>query len=69
MMKGEFNKARHKLLKHLRESLNNYSIDFNIIVNEEDTKKYAYTPQEKYSKLLEKNKALAKLKNTFKLDL
>ena len=69
MMKGEFNKTKPKLLRHLREKLNNYSIDFEIGVNEEDTKKFAYTPQEKYNKLLEKNKALAKLKNTFKLDL
>lgn len=69
MMKGEFNKTKPKLLKYLREKLNNYSIDFKIIVNEDTTKKFVYTPQEKYNKLLEKNKALAKLKNTFKLDL
>ncbi|NNC70285.1 MAG: DNA polymerase III subunit gamma/tau [Flavobacteriaceae bacterium] len=69
MMKGEFNKTKPKLLRHLRESLNNYSIDFKIQVKEENTKKFAYTPQEKYNKLLEKNKALAKLKKTFKLDL
>jgi len=69
MMKAELLKVRPKLLKHFREKLNNYSIDFDIKVNEENEKKFAYTPQEKYNKLLEKNKALAKLKNTFKLDL
>jgi DNA polymerase-3 subunit gamma/tau len=57
------------LLKYFRQKLNNYSIDFQITVNEEEEKRYAYTPQEKYNKLLEKNKELAKLKSTFKLDL
>jgi len=68
MMKAELLKIRPKLLKHFREELSNYSIDFEVKVNEESEKKFAYTPQEKYNKLLEKNKALAKLKNTFKLD-
>ena len=58
MMKAEFLKIRPKLLKYFREKLNNYSIDFDIKVNEESEKKFAYTPQEKYNKLLEKNKAL-----------
>jgi DNA polymerase-3 subunit gamma/tau len=69
MMKGELLKARPKLLKYFRQKLNNYSIDFQITVNEEEEKRYAYTPQEKYNKLLEKNKELAKLKSIFKLDL
>ncbi len=69
MMEAEFDKMKPKLLRYLREKLNNYGIDFKSIVNEENEKKFAYTPQEKYNKLLEKNKALAKLKNTFKLDL
>jgi len=69
MMEAEFNKMKPKLLRFLREQLNNYSLDFTIVVNEENEKKFAYTPQEKYNKMLEKNKALAKLKNTFKLDL
>ena len=69
MMKAELLKIRPKLLKHFREKLNNYSIDFDIKVNEGSEKKFAYTPQEKYNKLLEKNEALAKLKKAFKLDL
>ena len=69
MMKAELLKIRPKLLKHFRKKLNNYSIDFDIKVNEKSEKKFAYTPQEKYNKLLEKNEALAKLKKTFKLDL
>jgi DNA polymerase-3 subunit gamma/tau len=69
MMKAELVKIKPKLLKHFREKLNNHSIKFEIKVNEENEKKFAYTPEEKYNKLLEKNKALAKLKKTFKLDL
>ncbi len=69
MMKAELLKIRPKLLRHFRERLNNFSIDFEITVNEKNEKKFAYTPEEKYNKLLEKNKALAKLRNTFKLDL
>ena len=69
MMKAELLKIRPRLLRHFREELNNFSIDFDISVNEENEKKFAYTPQEKYNKLLEKNKALSTLKNTFKLDL
>ncbi len=69
MMKAELLKIRPTLLQHFREKLNNYSIDFDIKVNEENGKKFAYTPQEKYNKLLEKNKALAILKKAFNLDL
>ena len=69
MMEAEFNKIKPKLLRFFREELNNFSLKFTIQVNEENEKKFAYTPQEKYNKLLEKNKALAKLKSTFKLDL
>lgn len=69
MMKTELLKTKPKLLRYFREKLNNYSIDLAITVNEENQKKFAYTPLEKYQKLLEKNKALEKLKNKFKLDL
>jgi DNA polymerase-3 subunit gamma/tau len=53
----------------LREALNNYGLQTQIIVNEAAIKKFAYTPQEKYKKLLKKNPLLEKLKNTFKLDV
>ncbi len=69
LMRDQLLKERPKLLRSFRQKLNNYSIDFKITVNEEHQKKFAYTPQEKYNKLLEKNKALAKLQKTFKLDL
>jgi len=69
VMKEQLERAKGPLLKFLRESLNNFKIELVIDVNEEITKKYAYTPQEKYEKLKEKNEAMALLKKTFDLDL
>ncbi len=69
LMQGQIEKERPNLLKHLRTTLNNYGITVSILVNETVTKKFAYTPQEKYDKLLEKNPAMALLKEVFKLGL
>ncbi len=69
MMKLELLKVRPKVLKHIRKALNNYSIDFEITVNEDTTKRFAYTPQEKYELLKEKNKDISLLRKTFNLDL
>ena len=69
MMKDQLDRAKFPLVKYLREKLNNFKIDLIIDVNEEETKKFAYTPDEKYQKLKEKNSALELLKKTFDLDL
>lgn len=69
LMQGQIEKEKPKLIKHLRTALNNYGIELSILVNETVVKKFAYTPQEKYSKLLEKNPAMVKLKEAFKLDV
>jgi DNA polymerase-3 subunit gamma/tau len=69
LMKNQLERARVPLLKFLRENLNNYKIDIIIEVKEEITKKYAYTPQEKYQKLKEKNIKIELLKKTFDLDI
>ncbi|WKD86772.1 DNA polymerase III subunit tau [Polaribacter huanghezhanensis] len=69
LMQNQIEKEKPKLIKHLRSTLNNYGIELLIIVNETVTKKFAYTPQEKYEKLLEKNPVMAKLKDVFKLDV
>lgn len=68
-MKSQLERGKPKLLKFLRENLNNYGIQLNITVNETVEKKFAYTPQEKYEKLKEINPLLEKLKNTFGLDV
>ena len=69
LMQDQIEKEKPKLIKHLRTILNNYGIQLSILVNETVEKKFAYTPQEKYAKLLEKNPTMAKLKEAFKLDI
>jgi DNA polymerase III subunit gamma/tau len=68
-MKDQLTRAKGPLLKYLRENLNNFKLNIILTVNEEVTKKYAYTPQEKYQKFKEKNIAIELLKKTFDLDL
>ena len=67
LMKSQLLMLKPKILKVIREKLNNYSIDLFIDVNEVAEKKYAYTPQEKYEKLKEKNSFIAEFRK--KLDL
>ena len=69
LMQDQFQKGKPKLLHFLREKLNHYGIQIEAILNETIEKKFAYTPEEKYNKLKEKNPLLAKLRQTFELDL
>tara|TARA_B100000795_G_scaffold265193_1_gene246688 strand:+ start:898 stop:2604 length:1707 start_codon:yes stop_codon:yes gene_type:complete len=69
LMEDQLKQGRPKLIKFLRESLNNFGVNIKVVVNETVEKKFAYTPQEKYNKLKEKNPFLKKLKDTFQLDL
>ncbi len=69
LMQDQFRKGRPKLLGFLREKLNNYGIEIIINLNEKVEKKFAYTNQEKFLKLKEKNPLLEKLRQTFELDL
>jgi len=57
------------LLQFLRKELKNYDIYLDIKVNEDMQKKFAYTPDEKYEKLKEKNPNIELLRKTFDLDL
>jgi DNA polymerase-3 subunit gamma/tau len=68
-MKSQLITHKPKLLKFLRTKLNNYSIDLHIDVNEVVEKKYAYTPQEKYEKLKEKNPFIAEFRKKLDLDV
>ncbi len=68
-MKKEIEKEQGELLGYLRNKLNNHSLSINIVVNEENAKKYAFTPEEKYQKLREKNPAIDLLRKEFDLDL
>ena len=67
--KIEVERNQFDLLQFLRKSLNNFNIRLEISVNEAMDKKHAYTAEDKYAKLLEKNPALETLKQTFNLDL
>ncbi|KZS42237.1 DNA polymerase III subunit gamma/tau [Aquimarina aggregata] len=68
-MKVDLEAAQSGLLQYLYKKLNNYSITLKITVNEEASKKYAFTPQDKYEKLREKNPLIDKLRSDFDLDI
>jgi DNA polymerase-3 subunit gamma/tau len=69
LMRDQLESGKNPLMKFIKEKLNNFKVDLVIDLNEEETKKYAYTPFEKFEKLKEKNKAMELLKTTFDLDL
>ena len=68
-MKKEVEREQLDLMTFLKKALNNHHLRLSISVNEETIKKYAFTPQEKYDKLREKNPAIDLLRKTFDLDL
>jgi len=67
--KIEVEREKTELLKYLRISLDNYTIDLDITVNEIIEKKFVYTNEEKFQKLKEKNPSLEALKKSFNLEL
>lgn len=68
-IKTEVERAKYELLGYLREKLQNYNIDLDIIVNETSEKKYAYTTREKFDKMKEMNPMIEKLRKEFDLDI
>ena len=68
-IKTEVERAQHDILSFIKEKLQNYDIDLEIIVNETSVKKYAYTPLEKYEKLKEKNPLIDTLRVELGLEL
>jgi len=68
-MKKEIEMERERLLQHLRATLGNDTIRLELVVDEEEAKKFAYTPEEKFAKFKAKNPALDELRNTFDLEL
>lgn len=67
--KVELERQQFDLLGYIRKSLSNYDISLSITVNEVMEKKYAYTPQDKFEKLKEKNPNIDLLRKTFDLDV
>jgi len=68
-LKVELERAQYPLLEFLRKTLMNYDLKLDISVNEEVSKKYVFTDQDKYERLKEKNPNIELLKNTFGLDI
>ena len=68
-MKKEVEREKYDLMEYLKQKLNNHFITLKIKVNETTAKKYAFTPQEKYEKLREKNPVIDLLRKEFDLDI
>ncbi|GAA4324586.1 hypothetical protein GCM10023115_54000 [Pontixanthobacter gangjinensis] len=68
-MKIDLEREENRLMTYLKAKLRNTHISLKINVNETISKKYAFTPQEKYEKLKEANPLLDKLRATFDLDV
>jgi hypothetical protein len=67
--KIDFEKEMNGLLGHLRGHLHNHKITIEVLVNEKVTTKQAFTAQEKFNRLCEKNPDLELLRKIFDLDL
>lgn len=68
-MKKEIEMEREPLLAYLRGKLNNYHLVLRVDVREEEGKRFAFTPEEKYQKMRDKNPSLDLLRKTFDLEL
>ncbi len=68
-MKKEIEREQYDLMEYLKLKLNNHFISLKITVSEEVAKKFAFTPEEKYEKLREKNPTIDLLRKEFDLDL
>jgi DNA polymerase-3 subunit gamma/tau len=69
MMLEEVKKNQVPVLNYLRGKLKNYQIRFDLILDEQQEKNYAYTPEEKYRKLKEMNPLIEALRKTLFLDI
>lgn len=67
--KLSFDENKYDLINGLRKKLNNYALDVIVVVNEEIEIKKAFTIEDKYQVLLQKNEVLDLLRKTFDLDL
>lgn len=67
-IKSELEAEKGGLLNYLRNRLNNHKIDLDIEVSEVIKKKFAYTPQEKFDEMKEKNPLVQELRNSLGLD-
>ena len=68
-LKIELERAQYPLMEYVKKTLRNFDLKLVISVNEEIAKKYAFTAEDKYEKLKEKNPNIELLRQTFGLDI
>lgn len=67
--KVDFDRSKNELIGYLRGKLHNHDIVIETHVNEEVSKKHAFTPEEKYERLKAINPVVELLRKTFDLDI
>ncbi|MCL5128063.1 DNA polymerase III subunit gamma/tau [Algibacter sp. L4_22] len=67
--KREVMQGQYDLMTYIRTTLKNFDISLVISVNEVMNKKYVFTPQDKYEKLIEANPNIEILRRVFDLDV
>lgn len=60
---------KNYLLSFLKETLSHGSLELEIMINPDKKEKNAYTPEEKYAKMLQNNPALKIMRETFGADI
>lgn len=65
----EFTAQKPDILDFFRATLNNYSIDFELTINKDKANKKAFTPEEKFEKMSEKNPVLKILRDRLDLEV
>ena len=71
IQKSDLDADKGRILEHLREKLNNWHIQLEGVVDEEESNDgdSLYDPYKKYEAMIEKNPTLAKMKQLFDLDV
>lgn len=65
----EFTTQKPDILDFFRATLNNYNIDFELTINKDKANKKAFTPEEKFEKMSEKNPVLKLLRDRLDLEV
>lgn len=68
-LEDEFKAQLSDFLDFIRAELNNYNLQVTTEINKDDTQKKAYTPQEKFIKMSEKNPQLKELVKKLNMDV
>jgi DNA polymerase-3 subunit gamma/tau len=67
-MKEDLEKNKGQILEFLKRELQNYTLDIEVTVDHQVQKKYVYTDQDKFQKLVEKNPTVDVLRKAFELE-